>query len=101
VASSRASTIRAIENGLRRASEVRALITGDPDAVAGRADVLRDRAGQAGEAGEGLRRIDTGSWTGTAATRFQERLAPEKPSWRGAGLGAGRHRRGVLSRMLR
>src|SRR3954465_3619774 len=62
-------------------SDPRALIPGDPDALAGKADVLRDRAGQAGEGGEGLRRIDTGSWTGTAAQRFHEKFAYEPGRW--------------------
>jgi hypothetical protein len=62
-------------------SDPRALIPGDPDAVAGRAGVLRDRARQAGEAGDGLRRIDTGSWTGTAAQRFHEKFTYEPGRW--------------------
>jgi hypothetical protein len=62
-------------------SDPRALVPGDPDAVAAKADLLRARAADAGSAGQGLRRIDTGSWTGPAAERFHDRFAYEPGRW--------------------
>jgi type VII secretion system ESX-1 substrate len=42
----------------------RALVPGDPDAIAENARALRGRAKSAGDAGDGLRAIDTGAWSG-------------------------------------
>ncbi|BBH66684.1 hypothetical protein ACTI_33690 [Actinoplanes sp. OR16] len=66
---------------LGRTSDPRSLVPGDPDAVSGAAAVLRRRASSAGEAGEGLRAIDTGAWTGAAAVRFREKFAYEPGRW--------------------
>ncbi|MGA5299545.1 putative T7SS-secreted protein [Nucisporomicrobium flavum] len=62
-------------------TDPRSLIPGNPEALAGKADLLRDRAGEAGAAGDGLRRIDTGSWTGPAAQHFQDKFAYEPGRW--------------------
>ena len=59
----------------------RALVPGDPDAIAANAASLRDRAKDAGDAGDGLRKIDSGSWTGTAAERFHEKFSYEPGRW--------------------
>ncbi|MEU4694874.1 putative T7SS-secreted protein [Actinoplanes sp. NPDC023714] len=62
-------------------SDPRSLVPGDPDAVAADAVTLRGRAKSAGEAGDGLRLIDIGAWTGVAADRFRERFASEPGRW--------------------
>ncbi|MET3424134.1 hypothetical protein BJ973_003346 [Actinoplanes tereljensis] len=54
---------------------------GDPDAIVQNAVALRDRAGDAGAAGDGLRKIDSGSWTGAAAERFHEKFSYEPGRW--------------------
>jgi hypothetical protein len=59
----------------------RALVPGDPDAVAENAVALRARAKVAGDAGDGLRSIDTGAWTGAAAERFHEKFSYEPGKW--------------------
>ncbi|MEU8242045.1 putative T7SS-secreted protein [Actinoplanes missouriensis] len=66
---------------LGRTSDPRALVPGDPDAVSAGAAALRRRAKSAGDAGDGLRSIDTGAWTGAAAVRFQERFSYEPGRW--------------------
>ncbi|MFI5897669.1 WXG100 family type VII secretion target [Actinoplanes sp. NPDC051513] len=59
----------------------RALIPGDPDAIAANAVALRGRATDAGNAGDGLRSIDTGAWTGPAAERFHDKFSYEPGRW--------------------
>jgi hypothetical protein len=59
----------------------RALVPGDPDAIAENAVALRARAKVAGDAGDGLRSIDTGAWTGAAAERFHEKFSYEPGKW--------------------
>src|SRR4051812_3935418 len=63
----------------------RALIPGDPDAIAANAGSLRDRARDAADAGDGLRKIDSGSWTGAAAQKFHEKFSYEPGRWFTAG----------------
>ena len=63
----------------------RALVPGDADAVADNARVLRARAQAAGDAGDGLRSIDTGAWYGPAAQRFHEKFSYEPGRWFTAG----------------
>ena len=63
----------------------RALVPGGPDAVAENARVLRARAQAAGDAGDGLRSIDTGAWSGPAAQRFHEKFSYEPGRWFTAG----------------
>jgi hypothetical protein len=59
----------------------RALVPGDPDAIAENANVLRARAKAASDAGDGLRSIDTGAWSGTAAEHFHEKFSYEPGKW--------------------
>jgi hypothetical protein len=59
----------------------RALVPGDPDAIAANAVALRQRAADAGNAGDGLRSIDTGAWTGPAAERFHDKFSYEPGRW--------------------
>jgi hypothetical protein len=66
---------------LGQTQDPRALVPGDPDAIAGNAAVLRARAKAAGEAGDGLRSIDTGAWSGGAAERFHEKFSYEPGRW--------------------
>lgn len=66
---------------LGQTDEPRALIPGDPDAIAANAVALRQRAADAGNAGDGLRAIDTGAWTGPAAQRFHDKFRYEPGRW--------------------
>jgi hypothetical protein len=66
---------------LGETEDARALVPGDPDAIAENAAVLRARAKAAGNAGDGLRSIDTGSWSGAAAQRFHEKFSYEPGKW--------------------
>ena len=59
----------------------RALVAGDPDAIAVNAVALRERADDAGAAGDGLRSINTGAWTGPAAERFHAKFSYEPGRW--------------------
>jgi hypothetical protein len=56
---------------LGETQDPRAVVPGDPGAIAENAAVLRARARAAGEAGDGLRAIDTGAWSGPAADAMQ------------------------------
>ncbi len=58
-----------------------ALVPGDSDAIAANAVALRQRAAAAGGAGEGLRSIDTGAWTGPAAEQFHDKFSYEPGRW--------------------
>jgi len=53
----------------------------DPGAVRANAQTLRDRAGRAERAGDGLADIDTGAWTGPAAGAFRDRFSYEPNKW--------------------
>src|SRR6266511_5737016 len=66
---------------LGETQDARALVPGDPDAIAENAAALRARAKAAGDAGDGLRSIDTGSWSGAAAQRFHEKFSYEPGKW--------------------
>jgi len=66
---------------LGETQDPRALVPGDPDAIAENGAALRVRAKAAGDAGDGLRSIDTGAWTGTAAERFHEKFSYEPGRW--------------------
>jgi hypothetical protein len=66
---------------LGQTEDPRALVPGDPDAVAENAAALRARAKAAGDAGDGLRSIDTGAWSGAAAERFHEKFSYEPGKW--------------------
>lgn len=61
------------------------LVPGDPAAVQHTADDLDALGGVLTAAGEGLRRIDSGGWSGAAAERFHEVFRPEPGRWIGAG----------------
>jgi hypothetical protein len=56
-------------------------VPGDPNAIAENAVALRSRAKAAGDAGEGLRAVDTGAWSGAAAERFHEKFSYEPGKW--------------------
>jgi hypothetical protein len=66
---------------LGETDDPRVLIPGDPDAIAANAVALRQRAANAGNAGDGLRSIDTGAWTGPAAERFHDKFSYEPGRW--------------------
>ncbi|MEU4564356.1 putative T7SS-secreted protein [Actinoplanes sp. NPDC023936] len=66
---------------LGRTSDPRMLVPGDPEAVSADAAALRGRAKSAGDAGNGLRSIDTGAWTGAAAARFRDKFGYEPGRW--------------------
>ena len=63
----------------------RALVPGDAAAIAQNAVALRARAKAAWNAGDGLRAIDTGAWSGPAAQRFHEKFSYEPGRWFSAG----------------
>src|SRR5699024_7801148 len=62
-----------------------ALVPGNPGAIEENVRVLRGRAESAIDAGEGLRAIDTGSWTGPAARAFHDKFSYEPAKWLKAG----------------
>ncbi|WP_181775433.1 putative T7SS-secreted protein [Amycolatopsis pittospori] len=66
---------------LGETSDPRALIPGDPDAIEENSRVLHGRREATGQVGDGLRRIDTGSWTGPAAKKFHDKFSYEPPKW--------------------
>ena len=66
---------------LGETSDPRALVPGNPGAVDENARVLRGRSQGTGQVGDGLRRIDTGSWTGPAAAKFHDKFSYEPAKW--------------------
>ena len=62
------------------------LIPGKPAAIEENARVLRGRATRANDAADGLQSIDTGSWTGPAATAFHDKFSYEPGKWFTAGV---------------
>src|SRR3954452_2487986 len=66
---------------LGETGDPRVLVPGDPDAIAANAVALRQRAADAGGAGDGLRSIDTGAWPGPAAERFHDKFSYEPGRW--------------------
>ncbi|MFI7121953.1 putative T7SS-secreted protein [Amycolatopsis sp. NPDC049868] len=62
-----------------------ALVPGDPDAVFENARVLHERARDALEVGDALKRIDTGAWQGPASNQFHDDHQTEVPRWGNAG----------------
>src|SRR4051812_1716724 len=66
---------------LGETGDPRVLVPGDPDAIAANAVALRQRAADAGNAGDGLRSIDAGAWTGPAAERFHDKFSYEPGRW--------------------
>jgi hypothetical protein len=66
---------------LGQTNDPRALVPGDPAAVAENARVLRERARDVLAAGDALKRIDTGAWTGPAASKWHEDNQTEVPRW--------------------
>lgn len=59
----------------------RELIKGNPEAVEENVRVLTARAERAGDAADGLTAIDTGAWTGDAATKFHDTFSYEPTKW--------------------
>ena len=57
------------------------MIPGDPAFIRARAGDLRARSDQADDAGAGLRGIELGAWTGSAAREFEDRFADEPARW--------------------
>lgn len=57
------------------------LVKGKPEAIEENARVLRARAGEAGNAAEGLKAIDTGAWTGPGAQAFHDKFSYEPGKW--------------------
>ncbi|MBE1502250.1 hypothetical protein H4696_009350 [Amycolatopsis lexingtonensis] len=66
---------------LGETSDPRALVPGDPAAIEENARVLRDRSEATARVGDGLGKIDTGSWTGPAATQFHDKFSYEPAKW--------------------
>ncbi|WET82612.1 hypothetical protein P3102_16105 [Amycolatopsis sp. QT-25] len=66
---------------LGETSDPRTLVPGDPEAIEENARVLHGRRQATGQVGDSLRRIDTGSWTGPAATKFHDKFSYEPPKW--------------------
>ncbi|PRX49203.1 hypothetical protein B0I33_103236 [Prauserella shujinwangii] len=62
-----------------------ALVEGKPEAIEENARVLRARADRATRAGEGLKSIDTGAWSGEAANAFRDAFDYEPVKWIKAG----------------
>ncbi|MGI8311835.1 putative T7SS-secreted protein [Saccharopolyspora hattusasensis] len=70
---------------LGQASDPKALIPGAPDAILEKVRVLGARAEDSIRAGEALKQIDTGAWTGEASDRFHDERRTEVPRWLKAG----------------
>lgn len=66
---------------LGETSDPRALVPGAPEAVYDLAAGLRWYGAALEEAGENLRRISSGDWTGAAAAGFQDRFAVKPARW--------------------
>lgn len=66
---------------LGETSDPRALVPGAPEAVYDLAAGLRRYGSALEDAGENLRRISSGGWTGTAAVGFQDKFAVEPARW--------------------
>lgn len=66
---------------LGETADPRALVPGDPGAIEENARVLHSRSQGTGQAGDSLRRIDTGSWGGPAATKFHDKFSYEPAKW--------------------
>lgn len=66
---------------LGQTQDPRELVRGDPHAIEENVRVLRARGERACDAAVGLRAIDTGSWTGQAATRFHEEFSYTPAQW--------------------
>lgn len=58
-----------------------ALIPGKPEAIEQNARVLQARAGEASDAADGLKAIDTGAWQGPAASAFHDKFSYEPGKW--------------------
>ena len=59
----------------------RALVPGDPAAVAADARALADRSASVARTGEALRRIGTGAWTGPASDAWREHHDEDAVRW--------------------
>ncbi|MER5392557.1 putative T7SS-secreted protein [Saccharopolyspora sp. NPDC002686] len=70
---------------LGQTSDPKALIPGAPDAIQEKARVLGARAEDSIRAGEALKQIDTGAWTGEASDRFHDEHQTAVPRWLKAG----------------
>ncbi len=79
------TTFRPVQAELGQTHDPTALVPGDPAAVQDTVDALRGLGTSLAAAGEGLQRIDTGGWTGTAADRFRAVFHPEPRRWTDAG----------------
>jgi hypothetical protein len=66
---------------LGQTSDPKSLVPGSPTAIFDNARVLRGRAEDAISAGQALKRIDTGAWTGEASQRFHDQHQTEVPRW--------------------
>lgn len=66
---------------LGETADPRALVPGDPAAIEENARVLHGRSRGTGQAGDSLRRIDTGSWAGPAAAKFHDKFSYEPAKW--------------------
>ncbi len=66
---------------LGASDDPRALVPGDPAAVAADARSLADRAAELVRTGEALRRIGTGAWTGRAADAWREHHDEDAVRW--------------------
>lgn len=66
---------------LGQTTDPRALVPGDPDTIVRQARTLDERRRDVEATGQGLRRIDTGGWTGAASDRFHEQHNTDVPRW--------------------
>lgn len=83
--SSSPTSRRPVSTELGVSDDPRALVPGDPVAVAVDARVLADRAAELARTGEALRRIGTGAWSGPAADTWREHHAEDAVRWLQAG----------------
>lgn len=70
---------------LGETNDPKALVPGAPEEIRAKAATLGTRADDSIRAGEALKRIDTGAWTGQASDRFHEEHHTEVPRWLNAG----------------
>ena len=66
---------------LGETADPRALVPGDPAVIGETVSRLRQYGRLLSEAGEGLRRIDDGGWTGQAADAFRDFFDEHPGEW--------------------
>jgi len=70
---------------LGETSDPKALVPGSPQVLWDHADLLRGHGELLGNAGDGLKQVNVGSWQGDAADAFHDVFVAQPPKWLRAG----------------